>query len=228
MAHDEVEHTMEIAVVGRHTDVTDRFRDHVEDKLAKVSQLAPNARRVDVEVTHEKNPRLADLSERVELTVRDKGPVIRAEAAADDRFAALDLAIDKLSERLRRSRDRRKDHRRRGPDVMPPVDVRPYDEVLAGRPEPEPEPASLTTPGDAVEHQLGDSPVVIRQKLHRGEPMTADEAVEHMELVGHDFFLFIDKESARPAAVYRRRGWTYGVIELDATCSGVAPVTDLG
>ncbi|ANC32884.1 ribosome hibernation-promoting factor, HPF/YfiA family [Isoptericola dokdonensis] len=216
---------MEIAVVGRHTEVTDRFRRHVEDKLAKVTQLAPHARRVDVEVTHEKNPKLADVSERVELTVRSKGPVIRAEAAADDRFGALDLALDKLNERLRRSRDRRKDHRRRGEDIVPAVDVRPYDGSAEAQPEPEP--ATLNEPGDAVEHQLGDSPVLIRQKLHRGEPMTTDEAVERMELVGHDFFLYIDKASARPAAVYRRRGWTYGVIELDATCSGAAPVSDL-
>ncbi|GAA1709818.1 ribosome-associated translation inhibitor RaiA [Isoptericola hypogeus] len=217
---------MEIVVVGRHTEVADRFRRHVEDKLAKVTQLAPHARRVDVEVTRENNPRLSEVRERVELTVREKGPVIRAEAAADDRFGALDMALDKLSERLRRSRDRRKDHRRRANGVLASVDVRPYDEVAAAEAA-EPEPATLAEPGDAVEHQLGDSPVIIRQKLHRAEPMTVDDAVYQMEMVGHDFFLFIDKESARPAAVYRRKGWTYGVIELDSQVDGVEPVTEL-
>ncbi|CAM3838168.1 ribosome hibernation-promoting factor, HPF/YfiA family [Isoptericola cucumis] len=217
---------MEIVVVGRHTEVADRFRRHVEDKLTKVTQLAPHARRVDVEVTRENNPRLSEVREKVELTVRDKGPVIRAEAAADDRFGALDMALDKLSERLRRSRDRRKDHRRRANDVMAAVDVRPYEEVAAETAAAA-EPAVLTEPGDAVEHQLGDSPVVIRQKLHRAEPMTIDDAVYQMEMVGHDFFLFIDKESARPAAVYRRKGWTYGVIELDSQVDGVEPVTEL-
>jgi ribosomal subunit interface protein len=216
---------MEIVVVGRHTEVAERFRQHVEDKLAKVTQYAPTARRVDVEVTHENNPRLSGMSERVELTVRAKGPVIRAEAAADDRFGALDIAIDKLTERLRRSRDRRKDHRRNG--VLPSVDVRSYDDVLADQPVPEPEPAMLAEPGDEIEHQLGDSPVVIRQKLHRAEPMTCDDAVEQMELVGHDFFLYVDKETARPAAVYRRKGWTYGVIQLDSTVEGVEPVSNL-
>jgi len=219
---------MEIVVVGRHTEVADRFRRHVEDKLSKVTQLAPAARRVDVEVTRENNPRLSEVRERVELTVRDKGPVIRAEAAADDRFGALDMALDKLSERLRRSRDRRKDHRRRANGVLPSVDVRPYDEVAAaetaGQP---PAPAALAEPGDAVEQQLGDSPVVIRRKLHHAEPMTVDDAVYQMEMVGHDFFLFIDKETARPSAVYRRRGWTYGVIELDSMVGGVEPVTEL-
>jgi len=119
---------MEIVVVGRHTDVADRFRQHVEEKLAKVELLSPYVRRVDVEVTRENNPRLSENRERVELTLRAKGPVIRAEAAADDRFGALDLAIDKLNERLRRARDRRKDHRNN--TVVPPVDVRPLDEIL--------------------------------------------------------------------------------------------------
>jgi ribosomal subunit interface protein len=217
---------MEIVVVGRHTEVADRFRRHVEDKLAKVSQLAPMARRVDVEVTHENNPRLSGISERVELTVRAKGPVIRAEAAADDRFGALDIALEKLTERLRRSRDRRKDHRRNN-GVLAPVDVRPYDASPPAETEPEPQAVTLEQPGDAVEYQLGDSPVVIRQKLHHAEPMTVDDAVEQMELVGHDFFLFIDKESARPAAVYRRKGWTYGVIELDSKVEGAEPVSEL-
>lgn len=207
---------MEIVVVGRHTDVADRFRRHVEDKLSKVEQLSPTAQRVDVEVTHENNPRLAGVRERVELTVRAKGPVVRAEAAADDRFGALDLALDKLTERLRRARDRRKDHRNH--TILPPVDVRPYDpgaETVAPQ-----TPASLVAEGDAVETPLGDSPVVIRQKLHTADPMTIDDAVYEMEMVGHDFFLFVDKETARPSVLYRRHGWSYGVVALDTSCSG--------
>ncbi len=204
---------MEIVTVGRHTEVTDRFRSHVEDKLAKVEQLAPRAQRVDVEVTHEKNPRLADVRERVEITVRDKGPVIRAEAAADDRYAALDLALDKLYERLRRARDRRKDHHTNNP--LPPVDVRPY---VPAEPEPEPEaPSGPLAPGEESETQLGDSPVIIRQKVHAAVPMTIDDALYEMEMVGHDFFVFVNRETNRPSAVYRRRGWSYGVIELDVS-----------
>ncbi|QAY63331.1 ribosome-associated translation inhibitor RaiA [Xylanimonas allomyrinae] len=216
---------MEIVVAGRHTEVPERFRRHVEDKLAKVTQLAPLAQRVDVEVTHENNPKLSDVRERVELTVRAKGPVIRAEAAADDRYGALDLAIDKLVERLRRSRDRRKDHRRSY--VLAPVDVRPYDAVKDVEPEPAEPSTSLVADGEAVEHQLGDSPVVIRQKLHSADPLTVDDAIYEMELVGHDFFLFIDKESARPSAVYKRKGWTYGVVQLDQQCEGLLPVSEL-
>ncbi|WP_102509220.1 ribosome hibernation-promoting factor, HPF/YfiA family [Sanguibacter massiliensis] len=203
---------MEIAIVGRHTEVPERFRRHVEDKLSKVSQLAPRAQRIEVEVTEEKNPRLADVRERVELTVRDRGPVVRAEAAADDRYAALDLASAKLMERLRRVRDRRKDHR--GNLVAPPVDVRPY----SAEPPAEPEvPAAPLAAGEVSESTLGDSPVLIRQKVHAARPMTIDDALYEMELVGHDFFLFVNSATGRPSAVYNRRGWSYGVIELDVT-----------
>lgn len=206
---------MEIAIVGRHTDVPERFRRHVEEKLAKVSQLAPSAQRIDVEVTHENNPRLSDVRERIELTVRDKGPVIRAEASADDRFAALDLATTKLLERQRRSRDRRKYHRSNNP--LPPVDVRPYEPAP-----PEPEPRGPLAPGEAVETSLGDSPVVIRQKVHAARPMTIDDALYEMELVGHDFFIFVNSETGRPSAVYHRKGWSYGVIELEVADEPVA------
>ena len=196
---------MEIVVVGRHTELSEKFRLHVEDKLAKIGQLAPTAQRIDVEVTHEKNPRLSGISERVELTVRDKGPVVRAEASADDSYAALDLATTKLQERLRRARDRHKDHRNNTP--LAPVDVRPAAVVQPTAPAP--------VPGEAVEHMLGDSPVVIREKVHEATPMTVDDALYEMEMVGHDFFLFIDAETAQPSVAYRRHGWSYGVIKLD-------------
>ena len=209
---------MEIVVAGRHTEVLPKYRAHVEQKLAKIEQLAPRAQRIDVLVSHEANPRQADLSERVELTVVDKGPVIRAEACADDRYAALDLALGKLLERLRRSRDRRKDHRNHTP--IAPVDVRPpeaSDETA---------PADVVTaPDGAVETTLGDSPVVIREKVHEALPMTVDDALYEMELVGHDFYLFIDAETAQPAVAYRRRGWSYGVIKLDTAVRTDAPAS---
>jgi len=205
---------MEIVVAGRHTEVLPKYRAHAEQKLAKVEQLAPRAQRIDVVVSHETNPRQADSSEKVELTVIDKGPVIRAEACADDRYAALDLALAKLLERLRRTRDRRKDHRNHTP--LTPVDVRPPEPAQA-----EPEPAADAD--GVVEHTLGDSPVLIREKLHEAQPMTIDDALYEMELVGHDFYLFVDAETAQPAVAYRRRGWSYGVIKLDTPVGVAAP-----
>lgn len=201
---------MEIVVAGRHTEVSARFRAHLATKLAKVEQLAPRAQRVDVLVSHEANPRQADSSERVELTVVDRGPVIRAEASADDAYAALDMALARLLERLRRSRDRRREHRK--DTTIPPGDVVVADEGL------DEETSRLdrrVLDDGTVEIGLGDSPVVIREKVHRATPMTVDDALYEMELVGHDFFLFVDKDSGRPAVAYRRHGWTYGVIQLD-------------
>lgn len=222
---------MEISVVGRRTEVTDRFRETVSEKLEKIEALAPRAHHIDVEVTRETNPSLADVKERVELTVVGKGPVVRAEAAAPERHAALDLAVDKLAERLRRARDRKKDHH--GPSVREvlaeatqgAIDAQTLaegdylveteadaDEVMAAAAFQGP----LVVDGAPVERRLGDSPVIIRQKLHSADRLTVAEAVEQMELVGHDFFLFIDSESNRPSVVYLRKGWTYGVLQLDA------------
>lgn len=215
---------MEIVVVGRHTEVPERFRRHVEDKLAKVTQLAPRAMRVDVEVTHENNPRQSEISERVELTVRGKGPVVRAEACADDPYAALDSATTKLIERLRRARDRHKDHHKDTPPA--PVDVRPQQVEVADDADAalDRAPAAPPSPGDAIESTWGDSPVVIREKLHEAHPMTLDDALYEMEMVGHDFYLFIDAETALPSVAYRRRGWSYGVIRLDAPVNVAAQV----
>ena len=211
---------MDIAVVARNTEVKERFRTYLEEKLTKVEQLAPRTQRIDVEVTLERNPRLADKAERVELTVIGKGPAVRAEAAASDRYAALDLAAAKLFERLRRARDRHKDrHKRR--DAMLPVDVAPPSP--ASEPELVEEPEGLvppSEPGVAVETQLGDSPVIVRQKLHDTEPMTVDQALYEMELVGHPFYLFIDADTMQPCAVYHRHGWTYGIIRLNHTVAG--------
>ncbi|MCL2848966.1 MAG: ribosome-associated translation inhibitor RaiA [Micrococcales bacterium] len=204
---------MEIAVTGRHWDVSAKFRDHVDSKLAKIEQLAPRAQRVDVLVSREANPRQAETSDRVELTVVDKGPVVRAEASASDPYAALDLALDKLLERLRRARDRRKDHRgnaARRP-VLEPLPFPPDEPPVA--------PETPVALGEVVEVALGDSPVVIREKVYPARPMTIDDALYEMELVGHPFFLFIDAETNQPAVVYIRRGWTYGVIKLDSTVS---------
>ena len=209
---------MDITVVARNAEIHPNFRDYVEEKVAKVTQFYPRAQRVDVELTHERNPRQADTAERIELTVYGKGPIIRAEATSADRYAAVDIAAGKLFERLRRMRDRAKDHRRRYPtDIAEGATV---EEVVETTPPEEPTPEPLRSahdlkPGEAREEQLGDSPVVVRQKVHEAQPMGVDEALYQMELVGHPFFLFVDKETMQPCVVYHRHGWTYGVIRLN-------------
>ena len=215
---------MEINVVGRHMDVPDRFRRHLTDKLDKVTQFAPAALRVDVEISQEKNPRQAELSDRVELTVHEKGAVIRSEARADDLYGALDVAYGKLLERLRRVRDRRKDHRRgrdrshqgSGESVRTmPADQEMPAPLLETPQEPETDAPEEIRSGEIDLAEAGN-PVVIREKRHPAKPMSVDDALNRMELVGHDFFLFVDAESGNPKVVYRRKGWNYGVIELES------------
>ena len=205
---------MEVVVTGRHCEVSDRFRSHVSEKLARLEKHDHRIIRVQVEVEEEKNPRQHDRSIRVELTAFSKGPVVRAEAAAEDKMGALDLALDKMAAQMRRAADRRRIHRGR----HTPVSV---GEALADAP-PGTEATSTTSDGETViERQVGpitvtgDGPLVVREKSHPASPMTLDQALYEMELVGHDFYLFVDKESERPSAVYRRRGYDYGVISLD-------------
>jgi len=218
---------VDIIVKGRHTEVSDRFRRHVDSKLARIERLDQKVIRVDVEVSEERNPRQADQRERVELTIRSKGPAIRAEAAADDRYGALDLALGKLESRLRRICDRRKGHGdRASARTMAPAEPvwepAPNGTSIAGTPtalaERETEESGPPAP-DLDDHLLpiameGDGPVVLREKFHKAEPMNVEQALFEMELVGHDFFLFRDTENGRPSVVYRRRGWDYGVIRL--------------
>lgn len=193
---------MEIVVRGRKTEVPDRFREHVHEKLAKLGKYDNRLSRIDVEVTRENNPRLADEAERIEITARSKGPVIRAEAAAPERYAALDQAVSRLEARLRRAADRRADRRKGGGNhVGVPVDIASLDLAEPAAPaEEEPESA--------------EAALIVRDKTHEADPMSLDQALYEMELVGHDFYLFVDEDSKLPSVVYRRRGYSYGVIRL--------------
>ena len=201
---------MDVVVTGRHIELSERFRDHVADKLGKLEKHDHRIMRVQVEVENERNPRQSDRAVRVELTAYSKGPVIRAEAAAVDKMGALDLAVDKMAAQMRRANDRRAgppqpSGHRRAPDARRARRRR-------GRGRPERQVGAMTV--------TGDGPPVVREKTHAARPMTLDQALYEMELVGHDFYLFVDQESDRPAVVYRRRGYDYGVIALDVEPAG--------
>jgi ribosomal subunit interface protein len=208
---------VEIVVTGRHVQVSERFRRHLDEKLAKVPQLAPRVQRLDVVVTHEANKRQSKACDRVEITCHVKGPVVRAEACADDKYGALDIAMDKLLERLRRDHDRRRVHRgRRVPESVSQATSRLSDDSVGLN-------GQLTGAGaagpddDEMLEVDGDSPIHVREKIHASMPMGLDQALYEMELVGHDFYLFHDKDTNQPSVVYRRRGWSYGVIHLDVS-----------
>lgn len=216
---------MDITITGRGVGIPDRFEDYATEKAEKVGQLAEKALALEIKLVrhHETNGSSGD--DRVELTLIGPGPVIRAEAGAGDKYAAFDMALDKMIERIRQAKDRKKVHRGqhrptslgeatsngRVLDVVPAsADV--IDAVSTG---------SIPLP-DAPVDEAEWSPVVIRQKIFPGERMTQEEAVDRMELVGHDFFLYIDARTDRPSVVYRRKGWDYGVIGLEESADELA------
>jgi len=260
---------MDITFKGRHTTVPERFRRHATAKLAKLEKLDQKAIRVDVEVSKENNPRQADRCTRVELTVRSRGPAIRAEAAADEMYAALDLAFTKLEGQLRRAAERRKARRTdvsvRSVDAPAAVAASRTGELAAVGAlleTEDPEEAALVlaaitetrtvdrprgrrkangksrqeslvplpampeagrdqgnkaaqdTSGLVPIQMEGDGPLVVREKFHASRPMTIDEALLEMELVGHDFYAYHDAQCGKFSVVYRRRGYDYGVIRL--------------
>src|SRR3954467_11411303 len=202
---------MDVVVTSRHCEITDRYRSHVEEKLARLEKHDHRIMRVQVEVECEANPRQRDRAVRLELTAYSKGPVIRAEASAGDKMAALHMALEQMGPQMRRAAARRRVHRGR----HSPVSV---GQALAGVDDGA---ETSTDDGQVGERQVGpisvtgDGPLVVREKVHPASPMMLDQALYEMELVGHDFFLFVDKENDRPSVVYRRRGYDYGVIALD-------------
>lgn len=210
---------MDVIVRGRHLDVSQRFRDHAAEKVAKLDRFGVPLSRVDVEVTKEANPRLAERAFDVELTCRGAGPVIRAEAAAADKYAALELAYDRLEERLRRAAERRRSARRHAVPMGSSIAV---EEVLADIDashavaavevsDPADSSAEVDVDDDAV---YVNGPIVVRKKTHASAPMSVADAVDQMELVGHDFFLFSDEATGLPSVVYRRQSFDYGLIRL--------------
>jgi ribosomal subunit interface protein len=199
---------VDIVVRGRHLDVSERFRTHVIGKLSRADRFGLPINHIDVEVSYEPNPRQADRAFEVELTCRGTGPVIRAEAHAQDKYAATDVALARLEERLRRASDKRRARRAEKVVVVPAAQLAPVAAPEVQEPAVQPE-----TPDDGTVWEEG--PIVVRLKEHVTQPMTVGQAVESMELVGHDFYLFHDIDSGAPAVVYRRRGFDYGLIRLE-------------
>ncbi len=202
---------MDVVVSSRHCEVSERFREHVEEKLAQAGEARPPDHPGGRAHREGGPPREPERAVRVELTAKSKGPVVRAEASAEDKMAALDLALDKMAAQMRRAADRRKVHRgQHKPESL--------GEAMA-RSAPPRTPAA--TEEDVAERKVGpvtvtgDGPLVVREKAHAAAPMTLEQALYEMELVGHDFYLFVDKESEKPSVVYRRRGYDYGVISLE-------------
>jgi ribosomal subunit interface protein len=240
---------VDIVVKSRHHEVTDRFRRHAVDKLSKVEKLDERAISLTVELCEERNPRQSEQRDRIELTLNSPGPVVRAEAAAGDPYSALDIAVGKLEAQMRKAADRRKLHRNRKAiadsikHIPPMADLPPSTQPLLTKDGATSDatlvdlPAySFAGPDAGADHDgtvthvngsNGAGPMVVREKTHTAVPMTLDQALYEMELVGHDFYLYVDKESGLPAVVYRRHAYDYGVIHLEANDTG-APASANG
>ena len=200
----------EVVVKGRNVEIPDHFRTYVSEKLARLERFDRTIHLFDVELDHERNRRQRKNCQHVEITARGRGPVVRGEACADSFYAALEGAVCKLENRLRRSKDRRKIHY----GDKTPVSVAEATKVIDPDAFLPPVPATEETAdqnGAVTEHEPGH---IVRTKEHPANPMTVDDALYEMELVGHDFFLFHDKESDRPSVVYRRHAYDYGLIRL--------------
>jgi ribosomal subunit interface protein len=197
---------MELVVHGRNVVVPDHYRQHVAEKLGKLERYDHKIIRTDVELHHEKNPRQNGSCQHVEITCRTRGPVVRSEACAEDFYKALDMAADRLERRFRQAADRRRVHYGK----RTPKSIAEAAAALAAAPAPVPE-----EPGEDADSALDGPGQVVRVKEHPAKPMSVDQALFEMELVGHDFYLFSDADTGRPSVVYRRHAYDYGLIRLN-------------
>jgi ribosomal subunit interface protein len=200
---------VDIVVKGRNVEVPDHYRQHVIEKLSRVERYDHKLIELDVELFHEPNRRQTPACQRVEITAVSRGPVVRSEACAKDFYSALDLALSKLENRLRRAADRRRVHH----GSRTPISVAAATAATDLLPSANGFGGSVPAVDEAEDDLPGR---IVREKDHDAEPMTIEQALFEMELVGHDFFLFSDSESGRASVVYRRKGYAYGVIRLTA------------
>ena len=215
---------MDIVVKGRNVEVPDHFRVHVAEKLTRAERYDPKIIRVDVELSHETNRRQSKTCQRVQITLASRGPAVRAEASADSFYAALDAAVTKLEARLRRAADRRHHrHHERTPNAAVATGA---DELLDGGVNGNAA-AAVESAAVAVAVEIGPLDAgeegaaadggpgrIVRVKDHPADPITVDQALFQMELVGHDFYLFNDADTHLASVVYRRKGFDYGLLRL--------------
>jgi ribosomal subunit interface protein len=208
----------EVVFKGRNVEVPDHYRIYVSQKLARLERFDRSIYLFDVELKHAPNRRQRKSCQRVEITARGRGPVSRAEACADSFYAAFESAVDKLENRLRRVKDRRKVHYGDKTPVslaaataVTRLPKNSLDADADAEPEPEQHDGAGPQRQEGTDHAPGR---VVRTKEHHAKPMTVDDALYEMELVGHDFFLFYDKQTERPSVVYRRHAYDYGLISL--------------
>ncbi|WP_392398585.1 ribosome hibernation-promoting factor, HPF/YfiA family [Corynebacterium lehmanniae] len=206
----------QVTITGRNVEVPEHFQERVNGKLAKIEKLDPTLKSFHVELQHEKNPRREAEAERIQITATGSGHLARAEAKEENFYAALEAAVDKLERSLRKVKARRNialsGHRApKGAGVLAAAmeaDAKAEQERAAQ----EAGKYDVDPYADQVEDIVPGQ--IVRSKVHPNAPRSVDDALSEMELVGHDFYLFINEETNRPAVVYRRHAFDYGLIEL--------------
>jgi putative sigma-54 modulation protein len=178
---------MQFQVRGRNLEVSDAIRSYAESKLGKLERQLKDPR-VELELAVERNPSIA-ANHVAEATIWTKGPVLRAREASSDMRASIDQLVDKLERQVTRYKRQNRDRRRK-----------------AARAESHSNDATPVEPDDA-------GPLIVKTKQFAVKPLTPEEAVEQLELVGHDFFVFRNADSGDVNVVYRRRDGDYGLIE---------------
>jgi putative sigma-54 modulation protein len=175
---------MRLQVKGKNLEVSDSIRAYAEEKLGKLDRQLAAQTRVELELAVERNPSIS-ANHIAEATVWTKGPVLRARESSSDMRASIDRLVDKLERQVSRYREKRRRRSSRGAE--------PAEAVGTVAPESE--------------------PVIVKTKQFVVTPMTAEEAVLQLELIGHDFFVFRSADSGDVNVVYRRRDGGYGLIE---------------
>lgn len=197
---------MDVIVTGRRCSIPEEFRDKVTERIQGIERFRERVQRVEVQVSTQPHKQ-PDQATRVEITLIGKGPVVRAEASADDKGVAFEHALDRMKSQLRRAADRRKVHR--GLRVAETLEAMPLE--VPASPDADAPPVRRIAGLEVT----GDGPLVVREKIFEAAPLSLAQALDEMELVGHDFFLYVDAESGAPSVVYRRHAYDYGVIHLD-------------
>ena len=195
-----------VTITGRNVEVPEHFQERVNSKLAKIEKLDPTLTSFHVELQHEPNPRRESEAERIQITATGSGHLARAESKQENFYAALEAAVDKLERSLRKVKARR--------NIALSGHRAPKGAgVLAAEMEADAKAAQKRAEDQAGMYDV-DPGQIVRSKVHPNTPRSVDDALSEMELVGHDFYLFINEETNRPAVVYRRHAYDYGLIEL--------------
>ena len=202
----------QITITGRNVEVPEHFQERVAGKLAKIERLDPTLTFFHVELMHEPNPRRESEAERLQITATGKGHIARAEAKEDSFYAALETALSKMERSLRKVKVRRENvksgHRaQKGTGKIAAEMVAEAEAAQLAK-----EDRYIDPYAETVEDVRPGQ--IVRFKEHPATPMSVDDALSEMELVGHDFYLFVNVENNKPSVVYRRHAYDYGLISL--------------